>query len=339
MFPYRTRRILRSLGITLLALLLAAAVVLLCWMLWLSRFIVYTRDGAILDFNISTEFSPGEMAGAPSQETVIDIYYNEGENAIKPENSELAQLSGIYITAEMLAQDMESIKNLTTGLSADTAVMLDVKNSRGEFFYSSTLGKNSPNINKEEMDALIRTLSRNDRYLIARLPALRDYWHGLENVNHGLFNLNQLSLWMDDDRCYWLNPTSDGTLTYLIQIVRELKDLGFDEVVFTDFYVPESPSIYFEGDRAQIINATADSLVKICSTDSFAVSFINESESFLLPEGRSRLFFENATASDIAQILQRTGLENPQIRLVFLTALMDTRFEDYGVLRPIDSLQ
>ncbi len=339
MFPYRTRRILRTLGITLLALVLAAGVVLLCWMMWLNRYIVYTRDGAILDFDIPAGFVPGEMAGTPSQGTTIDIYYNEGENAIKPENTELSQLSGIYITAEMLSQDMAGIKNQVSGLSADTAVMLDVKNIRGEFFYSTALGKNSPNINTEEMDALIRTLSRNDRYLIARLPALRDYWHGLENVNHGLFNLNQLSLWMDDERCYWLNPTSDGTLTYLIQIVRELKDLGFDEVVFTDFYMPDSPAIYFEGDRSAAINATADSLVKICSTDSFAVSFINERENFVLPDGRSRLFFENAVAADIAQILERTALEDPKTRLVFLTALMDTRFEDYGVLRPIDSLQ
>ena len=43
--PYRTRRVLKRLGSALLALALVAIFVLMCWLLWLDRFVVYTRDG------------------------------------------------------------------------------------------------------------------------------------------------------------------------------------------------------------------------------------------------------------------------------------------------------
>ena len=48
MIPYRTRKFLRSLFIGLAALVLAAAALLVCWMLWLGRYVVYTEDGVKL---------------------------------------------------------------------------------------------------------------------------------------------------------------------------------------------------------------------------------------------------------------------------------------------------
>ena len=335
MIPYRTRSILRRLTVTVLIILLVASMVLLSWLLWLNRYVVYTRDGVKLDFGLSMEFPEGQPAVPPTPGATIDIYYNEGENVILPESTELTQLSGLYVTGEMLSQDIAAIRQQLKTLPADTPIMLDVKNIRGEFYFSTTLGKNSTAIDASQMDLLIKDLKAN-HYLIARLPALRDYWYGLENVNDGIFNPNRLSLWMDAERCYWLNPASDGTLSYLVQIAKELRTLGFDEVVFDDFCVPDTDAIYFEGDRAEAINKTAASLVTICATDTFAVSFVNSTETFQLPDGRSRLFLRDIAAADAAATAERTGLADPDIRLVFLTNLKDTRYDAYGVLRPVD---
>ena len=49
--PYRARRVLKQILITLLVLALIATAVWLCWLLWLQRYVRYTQDGAILDFN------------------------------------------------------------------------------------------------------------------------------------------------------------------------------------------------------------------------------------------------------------------------------------------------
>jgi hypothetical protein len=151
-----------------------------------------------------------------------------------------------------------------------------------------------------------------------------------------VFNPNRLSLWIDSDHCYWLNPTAEGTLNYLMAIVSELKALGFDEVVFEDFCLPPTDAIYFEGDKVEAVHTAASNLVKICATDTFAVSFSNSDDTFVLPEGRSRLFLEGIAAADAAAIAQLKGFADPEIRLVFLTELKDTRFDAYGVMRPMD---
>lgn len=338
MIPYRFRNALRKLCVTVLVIVLIAAIVFVCWLLWLNRYVIYTRDGVKLNFDLSLDFPEGQLAVPPTPGATIDIYYNEGENVILPENTELQQLSGIYITGEMLAQDISGIRQQLKTLPAETPVMLDVKNIRGEFYYTTSNGRNAAAIDTDQMDKLIREL-KNNHYLIAKLPALRDYWYGLENVDDGIFNPNRLSLWMDEERCYWLNPASDGTLTYLVQIAKELRAMGFDEVVFDDFRIPATDAIYFEGDRDEALNHTAASLVTICATDTFAVSFANNTETFLLPEGRSRLYLQDVAAADAAAVAERTGFADPDIRLVFLTNMKDTRYDVYGVLRPMDIAQ
>lgn len=267
----------------------------------------------------------------------VDIYYNEGENIIEPENTQLTQLFGYYASGQMLTENFAEVEAQIKALPAGTPVMLDVKNIRGSFYYSTNLGATSTAIDPTAMDRLISYLRQNEYYLIARLPAFRDFEYGLNNVEYGIFNPNRLSLWMDEDRCYWLNPGSEGTLDYLRQITSELKSLGFDEVLFQDFRFPDTENIYVDGDRDTILAEAAQTLVTVCATDTFAVSFHGKDAQFPLPEGRSRLFLENAAAADAANLALQTGLEDAPIRLVFLTDLLDTRFDNYGVLRPVNT--
>ncbi len=335
MIPYRTRNILNKLAVIGLVLLVAAAVVIFCWFLWLNRYVIYTRTGAQLDFSLSPELSQGQVVQPDKPLTEIDIYYNEGDNMILPDSVEIQQLSGFCIAGEMLQTQFAQVQQTVAGLSAETPVMLDVKNIRGEFYYSTKLGKNASSVDPEQMDALIAELKQGNRYLIARMPALRDYWYGLENVDCGVFNPNRLSLWMDDQRCYWLNPKSQGTLSHLIQIVTELQEKGFNEVVFTDFCLPDTTAIYFEGDRTQAINAAAETLAKACAKNGFTLSFLNSTNGFVLPQGRTRLYLENVSAAQAAGTVEESGIENAYSRMVFLTDLMDTRFDEFSVIRPI----
>ena len=142
---------------------------------------------------------------------------------------------------------------------------------------------------------------------------------------------------MDDTGCYWLDPTSDGTLNYLIQIVNELKGLGFDEVVFTDFCFPDTQKILFDGDRTAAINNAAENLAIICSSGSFCVSFVSNDPLFRLPDRRCRLYRTGVAAADVRYAAEASGVADPAINLVFLTETNDTRYDDYCVLRPLDS--
>lgn len=335
--PYRTRLALKRAAVVLLITVLVAALVFLCWFVWLKRYVVYTRDeGAVLDLQLSAQLAAGEEALPPVQEETVSIYYNEGDNAINI-SKELGQLVGYYADSEALAGGISVIQEQIKLLSKDDAVMLDVKSPRGNFYYSSTVSANrDSNVDIEAMDELIRQLDSSGRYLIARLPALRDRDYGLHNVSDGVFDSRGAYLFQDEGGCYWLNPSKQGTVTYLVQIVTELKALGFDEVVFEDFCFPDTKYMRFDGDQAQALATAAKTLVTSCAADNFAVSFV-QSADFALPDGRSRLYVEGASAADAAGIAQQTGLADPAIRLVFLTEVHDTRFDAYSVLRPLDA--
>jgi hypothetical protein len=143
---------------------------------------------------------------------------------------------------------------------------------------------------------------------------------------------------MDETRCYWLNPASDGTLAYLMQIVTELRNLGFDEVVFTDFCLPNDKTIIFKGDKQQAITDAAATLVDACATETFWVSFTGDA-AFPLPQGNSRLYMENVPAAEVQNLIEQITTDDPTVHVLFYANSNDTRYNDYCVLRPLENAQ
>lgn len=332
---YRTKQVLKTLAIILLAVVAVGALLYLSWFTWLERYIIYTREeGAVLDMQMDPHIRVGEEA-VPPEELTLSIYYNEGENAINT-SKELTQMVGYYADAQMLS-DMTLVQQQIGLLETGTAVMLDVKDAKGRFFYSSAISaERRSSIDPVAMDQLIETLDEKGMYLIARLPAFRDYSFGLSHTENGLFVASGAYLWADEDYCYWLDPTKEGTINYLTQIVGELQSLGFDEVVFENFTFPPTDNLKFSADRTQTLNETAVTLVTTLTDQNFAVSFVAP-EGFVPPEGRTRVYLTGTVAAQAAAAAAATGVADPAIGVVFLTENHDTRFNEYSVLRPLDS--
>ena len=53
--PYRIQRMLKRLVVLAAIALVVLALLALCWFLWLDRYVVYTRNGAMLDFERTSE--------------------------------------------------------------------------------------------------------------------------------------------------------------------------------------------------------------------------------------------------------------------------------------------
>ena len=335
--PYRVRQFLKRFGRIALIVTVIAGLIFFCWFTWLERYVIYTRDdGAIIDMDLPPKVALGEEALPDDTEESLSIYYNEGENAINV-SKDLTQIAGYYATAENLEKSVQEVFQQANALPSGTPIMLDVKSPKGNFFYSTSVSSHTnPDLDIKKMDQMITDLDKKGMYLIARLPSLRDYYFGLEKTANGLFVASGSHLWADDDYCYWLNPSSEGTITYLAQIVTELKSIGFDEVVFDEFRFPDTDNLKFEGDRTEAIKNAAKLLVTSCASENFAVSFVGKAD-FPLPEGRCRLYVTESIAAEVDSIAQQTGLTNPAISLVFLTEIHDTRFDTYSVLRPLEA--
>jgi len=332
--PYRTRQRLIRISIILLVIAFVALLIFGLWLLWVKRFIVYTRDGAKLDFDLPAELPKGEEARPPQEEDLPPLYFITEEDALT-NSTELLQLKGYYADAEAL-KDIPAVKSQIQQLEAGTAVMVDVKNAYGSFFYSSDLGPLTTTVDVEAMDELLMYLKNSKYYTIARLPALRDREYGLHHTIDGIAVKSGGYLWVDDGGCYWLNPTSQGTVSHLVQIVTELKELGFDEVVFEEFRFPDTDNMAFSGDKAKALTSAAQTLVTTCATERFAVSFVSTGQ-FTPPTGRSRIYWKAAEAYKAADIAANAGVADPKINLVFLTEVHDTRFDEFSVLRPLEA--
>lgn len=338
-FTYTTRLKLQRAGIIALVVLLAIIMVWLCWVIWLERYVVYSRDGAKLDFELQAPATVGKVANPPSAGETVPIYVNEGSDAINT-STELTQLSGYYIDADTLETDLSGARDIVASLPAGTAVMLELKNIWGTFFYSSNLADATvtTKIDPTQVDALITDITSRNLYAIAKIPAFRERSYFLIDNGHttaGLAQKGKGYLWADDEKCYWLDPTDNDTINWLRTIVQELKALGFDEVVFSEFRIPNTTSISFTADKNEALSTAASTLVSALATENFAVSFLTTDTSFAIPQGRARLYLEDVGAKNVGSVAAGITVPDKQINLVFMATTNDTRYDEYGVLRSI----
>ena len=330
---YRTRqRIRRFIGITA-TVLVVMVVVTVCSVLWLQRFVVYTDEGAKLVFDQSQKLPPGQLP-QPIPTPSVTIHYSD-----QPFREGLQQLSGYYIDPQDLMNDPNAVRLKLEQLPAGTPVMLDVKGYRGYFYYSTTVGHNtSSSYDISKMDDLIRWLANSDLYVIARMSSLRDFDLAWNDNSCGLTKPSGV-LYADSGRYglgYWLDPTNDKVLHYLTQVIRELRDKGFDEVVLQNFCFPDTDSLAFKGDKAEALSNAAAELIDACTNDSFTISFSSSDPTYILPEGRCRLYLEDIAPEDAQSAWDSAMVAEKRLYLVFLAPSNDPSYDiENGLLIPL----
>ena len=334
---YRTRRRLRR-SLTVVAIVLCLSLTaFIGWVVWAERYIIYTRDGAKLDFALSQNLPEGSPAEPPKPFDPVKIIVQEQDDSNNQAILDQVSISGYYIQSQELKENIPDVLDKLLTLPEGTAVLIDMKSIKGSFNYPTTVGSTvSKDIDQEQMSKLLDVLSTYNLHAIARIPAFRDWEYGLHNVPLGLPKKGgNGSLWMDDKNCYWLDPTKEDVIGYLINIVAELKSMGFDEVVFTDFRFPDTDKIKFTGDKSMAITNAAATIADACATDRFFISFQSTDYAFPLPKNNTRLYLQDVPAADIPLVRQQSVADNPSIQLLFLTETNDTRYDDYCVLRPL----
>lgn len=337
LFSYRARQWWKRLFTVLLYIILALIVLACCLLLWLQRFLVYTPEGVRLDFDPTRPPAVGTVPTAPENSKVSIEYISPAEPEDTPDLPlpEENRLAGFYIEASALQEDdFTPIYDQLAALPAGTPVMMDVRSPYGNYYYSSSYGNVSTSYDAEKMDALIQYLADGDYYLIARFPALRDHAFATKHPLLGIQHVGSY-VWQDSGGVYWIDPTKDSVMAHLIQVIKELRSLGFDEVVLQDFTIPESENIKFTKDRQEVLNTTAQALVTACANDRFTLSFVAHSSALQLPDGRSRLYLMNVPAAKVEELIKQYAVTNPKTELVIIADTFDTRYEICGTLHPL----
>ena len=332
---WRTRKRLKTTALILGSVAALAFALWLCWIIWLGRFVVYSRDGVRLDFDWVT---PGSYVTAVKPDIQdVEVLYDDGSETVVERSKELEQLTGCTISLDMITGDLGEVDKAIRQQPKGTAVLLELKSGSGNFYYKTTMPNAtvSSKVDQKALQELVNYLVKADYYVIASVPAFRDRAYGLKNTAYGIHHSSGRYLWAGDDKCYWLDPAKNGTRTWLVQVASELRDMGFDEVVFTDFCFPPTEDIMYEANKLEVLNDTAAHLVYNLATEDFCVSFLCNEEGFVLPEGRTRLYRSKVDASMAQAVAETLNVPDTAINLVYLTDVGDTRFDAFGVLRPL----
>lgn len=333
-FSYRNKLRLRRL---LLVLGIAAGLILVfCGIrfIYLQRYLVFTDTGVVLDYQ--QELTSQNTAHTPLNPDDFPIEYAglQENQSVSGEEQPLGVLSGCYITTAML-QDLDAVTAALADMETPKAVLLDMKSIYGNFYYASSLASaNTASVDIAAIEALIRQLDSAGAYLIARVPSFSDNNFALANQSCGL-PLSSGALWMDSNGCYWLDPQDPAVQDYLVAIASELMDLGFDEVVFDQFVMPDSENIVYEGDRAEAIAASAQSICDMLTDEPIRISF--GSSAAAVAQVSDRVYISNDDGAAVEGIVESfsEAVSDPAAQIVFCTASRDTRFDGYSLLRPL----
>ncbi len=329
---YRSRLRLRTALIALAVILASLITTAVCAFFYLQRYIVYTPEGAKLEFHPDKQ--PGAQAHDDKPPDPIAGATLVEETEPEPEEAS-GKLTGFYIDGAMLGNPA-AVRESLASLEASTAVLMDVRSIYGNFYYpSETSGaETSSLVSPSAVRELITALAADSQvYLIARLPAFRDSTFALAHQNCGLA-LPGGALWMDSDGCYWLDPSDDEVIAHLEEVARELDALGFDEIVFDSFYFPSSGSIDYDGDGGGEVLEAARRLQANLAGDEITVSLGTTDPA--LASYAARIYLQESDGSQVQSLAAAfEGAYTPlSDHLVFLTDSRDTRFDAYGLLRP-----
>ncbi len=349
---YRNKARLKRAVLIAAFAVLALAVVCVAYVAYLSRYMVYTSDGAYLALPgeedaqgdslpdavpaVSGEYVVGDRIERPQTEPAAPTQADE------PAETTALFTDGYYATnaALLQASDVRSALDAILAARDETdgtiAVLLDLKSEFGNFYYSTGVsGAPIASVDVGTIDALIAMLAaRSDVYLIARLPAFRDTAYALSEMDQALA-LSSGALWADSDGCYWLDPGNEAVIDRLLAICSDLAARGVDEVTFQDFCFPSSENIVYEDDRSAAVEAAAKRLANEAALP-VSFSFSGDEPSFESASYGRHICLEAGDGAAIASALANVSdaLTGDGAQIIFLSASRDTRFDEYIHLRP-----
>jgi len=158
----------------------------------------------------------------------------------------LSPVRAIFVPYEDVNQ--ESIPEYAKRLSSGNALLMDVKRKDGYLaWYSDAPVAHSYGLNmvavdtKEKLVSVVKELKEDDIYLVAQISCCMDELLGAHSTEVCLRNEAGMNYY--DEHGYWLDPYSTIVRNYTVQLVRELWEMGFDEVVLQNLMHPVMPEI------------------------------------------------------------------------------------------------
>ena len=179
--------------------------------------------------DVEIQFEPVDYSGVPAT----------AGRRIRP-------VRAIFIPYEDITP--ERVREYANRLSSGNALLLDVKRKDGYMaWYSGTSTAFRWNLNMntaestEVLQSIVSELKADNVYVVAQISCCQDELLGSRNEKYCLHD--QFGGSYHDESGFWLDPYSTEVRNYAAELVRELWDIGFDEVVLANVVHPVAESV------------------------------------------------------------------------------------------------
>jgi len=227
-----------------LAVVLVLVIVIAAGVIYLQQFIVYSADGRrqiVLPWQTEDEKKtppPEDQGEDPTGD--LDVIVQEPED---PAPKEIIALS--FPTQELWQNTWAEFRNLALGDLASgpyNAVAVRLKTANGTIYFDSANAVSGAVDVAEDPGetaaALDLITSQEGLYTIASMSCLQDFKAANADVEgRGLKNTGGY-IFYDGNNSLWLDPAKPGAREYVCALAKEIAELGFDELLLTDFSYP-----------------------------------------------------------------------------------------------------
>ena len=244
---YRGRRQRRNYWLIPFVLLLGIITLLVVLFYGVQKYATITDDGVKVVFSDSKTEAEPLVSNSESEEMVFETVVPEivfeapdysrieataGRN-VKP-------LRAIYLNAGQIS--LESLQDAAGKLVDGTALMLEMKPRSGNLMWYSNAkaaldyGLSVQNEVTNSIQRYVDMLKEKNIYLVAQISCCVDERYPAYSSLVALKTASGMNYY--DDIGMWLDPYSQKVRDYVVEMARELYDMGFDEVVLADLRHP-----------------------------------------------------------------------------------------------------
>lgn len=261
---YSERRRNRTVGIVLACILGAAAV-------FTAAFFVTDTLLGISDSEVETTVAPGKSDKddkgnkGGSNDTTAPAATPQSSGELKARVGNVSLLAG----GSGLDSYIASLKS-----AGQNAVVIDFKDASGYLSYPSSIAavKDKTLSSKAQANTAqsIKKLRQSGIKVVARIYCFKDsQMPRVDRTTAVHYNKTQ-TIWLDNEASKggkpWLNPYSEAARNYLLEVVKEVKNLGVDVILLDGVQFPDlnSKIATFDGEGSVSRNAVLVNFVNSC---------------------------------------------------------------------------
>jgi hypothetical protein len=320
---YRNKLLLRR-ALIIFAIVLVVLFVLGCiGFAYLGRYVVYTEDGAHFSIlSSSTEDAPesSEKIAISSINLVTGEPISAGDMlGVDSRMPEADQVQGVLVDYETLV-DGTTLSSIDLTDEGSNTLVLEMRKNGSDILDTAAV------------EQLISRAQAQGTWLVAMISCLSDSNYAAAHADQAI-QVYGGTLWTDDAGNDWLDPAQSDVIDYVAQLVVQLSDMGFDEVILADFYLPTDDRIdYDTGDQSRseiVTDAYEDLLDATMDYCQLGLLITNPVDGHQAMDAADRIYVYYQDGGTARAYID----QHPDQYVVFITDSHDTRFEDFGKIQ------